>query len=112
MRHHFRVHIAQDAFDHCVARGNDNLSREIGGQLTRIRHPFCGFSAFHDGHITRLNKINGFDLTKADTLGIAVTDVALEDPPVGGIEIHCTKGAYADTRTAANAGIIVNADAA
>ena len=42
-------------------------------------------------------EIDGFDVTKPDALGIAVTDIAFENTPIGGIIIHCTKGAHANT---------------
>jgi hypothetical protein len=67
-----------------------------------------GFPALPNGHLIRLNKFDGLYFAEPDTLRIAVTDVAFEDPPIGGIKIHGTEGAYADTRTAADAGIIVN----
>jgi len=44
-------------------------------------------------------------------LRITVTDIALEDPPIGGIKIHGPEGTDTDAGTAADAGIIVNADA-
>jgi hypothetical protein len=78
-------------------------------RIARIRYSFRGFPALYDSHITRFNIINGFDITESDTLRIAVTDVALENPPVGRIKIHCTERAHANACSAANTGIIVNA---
>jgi len=84
---------------------------QVGSLPTGIRYPFGGFAALYNGHITRLDKRDGLDVAKPDTLRIAVTDVALEDPPIGGIVIHSTEGTYADAGTAADTGIIVNAHA-
>jgi hypothetical protein len=71
-----------------------------------------GFPALDEAHVTRLDKINGLDFTEPDTLRLAVTEVALEDPPVDGIITHGTEWADADACAATDAGIIVNADAA
>jgi hypothetical protein len=45
-------------------------------------------------------------------LRIAVADIALDNPPVGCIKIHGPEGTDTDAGTTADAGIIVNADAA
>jgi hypothetical protein len=71
-----------------------------------------GLPAFSNGHLARVNKFNGLYFTEPDALGVAITDVAFEDPPIGGIEIHGTEGADADTGPAANTGIVVNGHAA
>jgi len=70
---------------------------QIGSLLTGIRYPLGGFAAFHNGHIARLDKLDGLDITEPDTLRVAVADIALENPPIGGIVIHGAEGTYADT---------------
>ena len=81
---------------------------EISSLFTRIRYPLRGFAALDNTHIIRLNKIDGLHITESDALRITVTNIAFEDPPVGGIKIHCPERTYADAGAAADTGIIVN----
>jgi hypothetical protein len=61
-----------------------------------------------DSHLVRLDKINSLYFTEPDTLRVPVTVVALENLSVGGIKIHGAERTYANTRTAANADIMIN----
>ena len=88
------------------------LRRQISSRFTRSRNSLRGFAALDKTHIIGLNKINGLYVTESDTLRIAVANVALEDPPIDGVKIHCTEGTYADTGTAADAGVVVHGYAA
>jgi hypothetical protein len=67
-----------------------------------------GLAAPENAHVIGLDKINGLYVTESDTLGITVANVALQNPTIDGIEIHCAKRANADAGPAANTGIIVN----
>jgi len=87
---------------------NPFLSKEIRGLFARIRYPLRGLPALDNTHIIRLNKIDGLDVTESDTLRITVTNIALENPPIGRIKIHGSEGTDADAGAAADAGIIVN----
>ena len=86
------------------------LRRQIGSFFTRSRYALRSLTAFDDADIIGLDKIDGLDVTEPDTLGIAVANVAFENPPVGGIETHGPEWTDADTGTAADTGIIINRD--
>jgi hypothetical protein len=88
------------------------LGLQIGSLFAGIREALGSLAAFSDGHISGFKKFNRLYFTKPDTLRVAVTDVAFENPPVSTIETHGTKGADADTRTAADTDIIVHRHAA
>jgi hypothetical protein len=69
---------------------------QISSLFTGIRYPLRSLPAFSNGHLTRVNKFNGLYFTEPDALRVAVTDVAFEDPSIGGIKIHGAKGTDAD----------------
>ena len=70
---------------------------QISSLFSRGRYPLGGFSALFYTDIIGLDKIDRLDITESDTLRIAVANVAFEHPPIGGVEAHGTKRAYADT---------------
>jgi hypothetical protein len=84
------------------------LSFQSGGILACGRHPFRSFAPFVDGYPVGLDKIHGFFFAEPDTLRIPVTMVALEYSFVDGIKAHGPERTYANTRTAADADIIIN----
>ena len=55
-----------------------------------------------------LDKIDGLDITESDALRVAVANVTLDNPPIGGVKIHGAERTNADAGTAADTGIIVN----
>jgi hypothetical protein len=71
-------------------------------------NPFGGIAFFQDADLSRVNKIHGLHITEPDTLGVTVTQIALEDLFFFGIKTHGTKGACTDTGTAADADIVVD----
>ena len=70
---------------------------QIGSLFTGIRYPLGSLPAFSNGHFTGFNKVDSLYVTKPDALGVAVTNVTFEDPPVSAIEIHGPEGTNADT---------------
>jgi hypothetical protein len=70
---------------------------QISSLFTGIRYPLRGLPAFSNGHLTRVNKFYGLHITEPDALRVTVTNVAFEDPSIGGIKIHGTEGTDADT---------------
>jgi hypothetical protein len=74
-----------------------NLGLQIGSLFTGIRYALGSLPAFSNGHLTRVNKLDGLHFAKPDALRIAVTDIAFENPPVSVIKIHGTEGTDTDT---------------
>jgi hypothetical protein len=72
------------------------LGFEIGSLPAGIRYPLGSLAAFSYGHLTGLNKFDGLNFTKPDALGITVTNIAFENPPIGGVKIHGPKGTDTD----------------
>jgi hypothetical protein len=70
---------------------------QIASLFTGIRNPLGSLPAFSNGHITRFNKFDSLYVTEPDALRIAVTDVTLENPSIGGIKIHGPEGTDTDT---------------
>jgi len=83
---------------------------QIGSLFTSIRYALRSLPAFSNGHLTRVNKFDSLYVAEPDALRVAVTDIALEDPPVSGIKIHGPEGTDTDAGTATDAGVIINAN--
>jgi hypothetical protein len=82
---------------HFANRWQLQLSFQGGGFLASGRNPFRCFASLVGAHPIRLDKIHSLYFTEPDTLGIAVTVVALENLPVGGIKTHGTERTGANT---------------
>jgi hypothetical protein len=65
-------------------------------------------SCFQNAHIVLFNEIHGFYITETDALGIAVAEVALEDPFIDDVVVHGPEGADGDTGAAADADIVID----
>jgi hypothetical protein len=65
-------------------------------------------SGFQNAHIVLFNEIHGFYITETDALGIAVAEVALEDPFIDDVVVHGPERADRHTGAATDADIVIN----
>ena len=70
---------------------------QIGSLFAGIRDPLCSLAAFADGHFTGIDKFDRLHFAEPRALGIAVTNIAFQNPAIGGIKIHGAEGTDADT---------------
>jgi hypothetical protein len=72
------------------------------------RNLLRGSSLLGDTHPVGIHIIHGFHITETDTLGISVTEVALKVLSVNNIKTHRAEWTDRDTRTAANAYVVIH----